>query len=114
MENPDQKKEWLAEKGNERVVMERDRRPEPTKAMISSRSMIRSQYYCFFILLIFLFTQPTVFFSPCLHFFARPLIPSQKLLLSPCHEDQLLLLQSQTLDLEGSYLHCRAQALESC
>lgn len=76
-------------------------------------SVIRSWYYCFFILFIFLFTLPTVFFSPCLCFFALLLVSSKQLLLSPCREEQLLLLQSWTLDLERSYLHCGAQALES-
>lgn len=94
-------------------MVDRNRRSEPAKPVVSSLSITGSWYYCFFILLIFLLTLPTVFFSPCLRLFTPPLVPSQKFLLSPCHEEQLLLLQSCTLDLERSYLHCGAQALES-
>lgn len=75
--------------------------------------MIGSRYYSFFILLVFLLALPTVLFSLCLCFFTPSLVPSQKLLLSPCPEEQLLLLQSWTSDLERSYFHWSySQALE--
>lgn len=102
-----------AEKGGERCVVGRTRRPEPEKAVTSSLSMVGSWCCCFFILLIFLLTLPTVFFSPCLCFFPHPPpVPSQKLLLPPCREEQLLLLPSWTLDLERSHVHCRAHHAE--
>jgi len=42
LENPDQEKEWRAERGDERLVVVRDRRSDPAKVVVSSLSMIRS------------------------------------------------------------------------
>lgn len=89
-------------------MVDRDRRCKREKAVVSSLAMIGTRYYFFFILLVFLLTLPTVLFSPCLCFFTPSLAPSQKLLLSPCPEEQLLLLQSWTSDLERSYFPCGA------